>query len=449
MEERLSVLQFNKLVNSNLKQLGEFVVEGEIAQMSVTQRGGLNIELKDPKSQAILRVSGYAPYIQGIDFVREGTQVAVWGSAELWEERGLFSLKARKILPLGEGALKEAFEKLKLLLSQEGLFEPERKRQLPRFITRIALLTAAGSAAQSDFLKILRENNAAIEIDFYPVHVQGKLAEREIISSLRAADKNDYDCIVITRGGGSLQDLIAFNDEKLARTIFACKTVVLAAVGHERDESIAEYVADIRASTPSQAAYYLVSRNQEFLNSLTALTEQMQILLDSKLSSLNSHLATATDAANNKLNTQLQLAATLLEHKSVQLASAWSRISAPFKTRLDRISSTMFNTLHYHLRSSQTQLNYSDKILSRFKSQVSAYSQRIENYQRLLKSYDPRNVLKRGYALITTQDNHILTSVKNTNQGAVLGLQLKDGSIISKVLKIKHENKNQLHPEKS
>ncbi|KXK26398.1 MAG: Exodeoxyribonuclease 7 large subunit [candidate division WS6 bacterium OLB20] len=183
--DAITVAQFNSLIRSQLETIGPMIVEGEIVQMNVTARGGVNIDLKDPKGSALVRVSGYAPTIQGIHTVKEGDSVAVWGTPTLWEEKGLFSIKAFKLMPLGEGALREAYEMLKTKLAAEGLFDEDRKRPLPEYVTRIALITAKGSAAESDFLKILRENEAGLEIDFYPVHVQAGTPNRRSLQHLK------------------------------------------------------------------------------------------------------------------------------------------------------------------------------------------------------------------------------------------------------------------------
>jgi len=274
---RVSVDQFNELINLQLQSIGEVIVEGEITEMNISKRGGVNLVLKDKNKQAVLNVSGYAPRIQGINMIEIGMEVAIWGVPQLYSPYGKFSVSIYKILPIGAGALAKALELLKEQLEKEGLFDPTRKRPLPELITNIALITAKNSAAESDFLKILKENNTGLNIDFYAVSVQGKHSVGEILSAIQNAQNKNYDCIVMIRGGGSLEDLSSFNDEKISKAIFASKIPTLVAVGHERDESIAELVSDVRASTPSQAAYYIVVNNTNFIKSIELQADQIYL----------------------------------------------------------------------------------------------------------------------------------------------------------------------------
>ncbi|MFQ5493640.1 MAG: exodeoxyribonuclease VII large subunit [Candidatus Dojkabacteria bacterium] len=409
--ERLTVEQFNHILNLHVQQLGALIVEGEIVQMSITQRGGVNIELKDPEANATLRVSGYAPQISGLDSIREGMQVAVWGTPEIWEQRGLFSLKAIKILPVGAGALSAAFEKLKQKLSAEGLFAPERKREMPSFITKIALITAKGSAAMSDFTKILRENKAGLEVDFYPVHVQGKFSEREIIASLKLADSREYDAIVLTRGGGSLEDLIAFNDELLARTLFASKTPVLAAVGHEKDESIAELVSDKRGSTPSQAAYYIVSINQTFINKLVS----------------------SNDAIRNELHHRLRDLRGQLQSQTGSISSAIRGGLRSYLGKISLSSRQMHSKLRVKVDALRIHTEFSRRKLRDFTKHTTELRNKINAASRLLESYNPNAVLSRGYTLLYSSRGKVISSVDNVKKGEKVDLRLKDGTLGAKI----------------
>lgn len=389
-ELRVSVAQFNALVNQHLQTIGEVIVEGEITQMNVSARGGVNIVMKDVKEQAVINVSGYEPQIQGIKMVREGMQVAIYGIPQVWSPTGRLSVSIHKIVPLGEGALKEAYELLKAKLKNEGLFDESRKRPLPDYVTHIALITAAGSAALLDFLKILSENNSGLEIDFYSVSVQGKYSEREIIAALNAADTKEYDCIVLTRGGGSLEDLLTFNEEQVARAIFALHTPVLVAVGHERDESIADFVADVRASTPSQAAYYLVNTNLQFIASLetqAGVIEQLYI---------------------NRLN-QVKMAL------SGKLAGIDSRLLG-------------------EVRQMRSKLDHAQLLIDRFPDTVNESTRKLLELERLLRSLNPRNVLNRGFAIVRNSQGRVVSSKVNVKSGDDIAIEVKDGMIEAKVM---------------
>ncbi|MBD3362971.1 exodeoxyribonuclease VII large subunit [Candidatus Dojkabacteria bacterium] len=266
MKEILSVTQFNTVIKSFIQELGIFRVKGEITELTITSRKGVYMTLSDGKSN--LNISGYAPKIKGLDMVEKDMNVIVEGVSDIYVPYGKFSLSIHSIEPEGAGALAIAYEKLKAKLKKNGLFDEENKISLPQFITKIALLTAKKSAAYSDFVKILQEKKAGIEVDFYPVTVQGQKSEKSILDAMEKLSMKQYDTIVLTRGGGSLEDLKSFNSEKIAKTIFSSKIPYIVGVGHEKDESICDFVADVRASTPSQCAYYLVNQNKKFNDKL-------------------------------------------------------------------------------------------------------------------------------------------------------------------------------------
>lgn len=419
MEPRFTVAQFNDMINLTLQGVGDVVVEGEITQMNISTKGGVNIVLKDAKSQAILNISGYAPRVEGITLIKIGMQVACYGIPALWSQGGRFSLQIFKILPLGEGALKEAYEKLKAKLNAEGLFSVARKRPLPEVVTRIALLTGRDSAAQSDFLKILRENKAGFEVDYYPVQVQGKYSEKEIIGTLKYVDGLQYDCIVLVRGGGSLEDLITFNSEKLSRVIYAMQKPVVVGIGHEKDESIADFVADVRASTPSQAAYYLITNNRNYLLAQEQKTGFIKEQLQEKLQEAYYKFANKTRGISAGLRQRLNA----VNFKLQQTAYATHN----FKNQLIKISERV-QGLARMLKTAG------------FPGKVANWQQKVISLTRLLQSYDPKGVLSRGYAIARTENGEVLKSVTQVEAGANISIMLNKGQLISKILQIKNES---------
>jgi exodeoxyribonuclease VII large subunit len=381
------------MIDLTLKGVGDVAVEGEITSLNISSKGGVNIVIKDPKESAVLNISGYAPRVEGLNLINEGMQVVAFGVPSLWSAGGRFSLTIYKIIPMGAGALKEAYEKLKVLLRQEGLFEESRKRPLPEIVTRAALITGKDSAAQSDFLKIIRENKVGIELDLYNVQVQGKFAEQEILAALKYCDVLQYDCIFLVRGGGSLEDLITFNSERVARQIFAMKTPVVVGVGHEKDESIADFVADIRASTPSQAAYYLFMHNLEFLNAQELKCEQM-----------GSSLRMQNTKALQYISQRYKGMASILRLRSEQIFRKAQELSSNLKE---------------------------------YKSKIKLISQRLESLIRILNSLNPQNVLKRGYAIVRN-NGKILKDTNILKVNDELDIKLNKGSLISQILKIKN-----------
>ncbi|MCA9383416.1 exodeoxyribonuclease VII large subunit [Candidatus Dojkabacteria bacterium] len=381
-----SVAEFNIVLNQHLSLLKDVNVTGEITQMTITAKKGVYITLKDPDQNALLSVSGYAPTIQGINLVEEGMKVTISGTPELYSPMGKFSVKIFKIVPVGEGALKDAYEKLKQKLDKEGLFNPERKRELPDFITKIALITANKSAAQSDFLKILKENKANLEIDFYPVQVQGKYSEQEIISTLKfLSNKSEYDCVVLTRGGGSLEDLITFNEEQVARTIYAMNIPVVVGVGHEIDESIADFVADVRASTPSQAAYYLVAKNQAFIDRI----------------SLNADV--------------------IRQGVLARLSNAKLRVSSNYRG----IERHLYDQIHNVKLMTEKLSNRINEVPQK----ISDSQSKLTALERLLKSFNPNNIIDRGYALIRNKEGKAIVSIAGLSEGENIDVTMRDGKI--------------------
>jgi len=342
MDETLTVAQFNEIINIQLQTIGMISVVGEITEKNITRNSGLMLTIKDEKESAILKLSGFAPRVKGVNAVDVGMKIVAAGVPQLYSPFGSFSLQVVSLVPHGEGSLKAAFERLKKLLETKGYFERTRKRELPRFVTKIALITADKSAAYTDFMKILKETETGLDIDFAPVSVQGRNAVDEIVRALEVIEEDAADCVVLTRGGGSLEDLIAFNSEEVANAVFACKVPVVCAVGHERDISISDMVADIVASTPSQAAYYLAEHNDQFIQGYE-----------------------------------------------------------------DQISN-----LKERIEGELTKYDYSDKlrmIEQRILNSLENFRLQVANYQGLLESYDPRQVLKRGYAVVRGKDKTIRT----------------------------------------
>lgn len=258
----LTPSQLNALARSLLEDTFALVeVEGELSNLSRPASGHLYCTLKDARAQ--IRCALFRPKSQWLKFApADGMQVLGRGRLSLYEPRGDYQLILEHLAPAGEGLLQRAFEELKAKLQAEGLFDLARKKALPAWCSRIAVISSPSGAAIHDVLSVLRRRFPLLEVDLLPVPVQGKEAVPAILAMLDRADRcGRYDALLITRGGGSLEDLACFNDESLARRIAACATPTVAAIGHEVDFTIAELVADLRAPTPSAAAEAL-SRDQ-------------------------------------------------------------------------------------------------------------------------------------------------------------------------------------------
>ncbi|RBB07700.1 exodeoxyribonuclease VII large subunit, partial [Xanthomonas oryzae pv. oryzae] len=265
-EQILTPSQLNALARDLLEGSFPLVwVEAELSSVTRPSSGHLYFTLKDARAQ--IRCAMFKPKSTWLKFQpREGLRVLARGRLTLYEARGDYQLVLDHMEEAGEGALRRAFDALRARLAAEGLFDAERKQSLPAHVQRLAVITSPSGAAVRDVLSVLARRFPLLEVDLLPSLVQGDSAAAQITSLLQRADASGrYDVILITRGGGSLEDLWAFNDERLARAIAAAQTPVVSAVGHETDFSLSDFVADVRAPTPSVAAELLVPDQRELV----------------------------------------------------------------------------------------------------------------------------------------------------------------------------------------
>ncbi|NIA27709.1 MAG: exodeoxyribonuclease VII large subunit [Desulfobulbaceae bacterium] len=272
----ITVSQLNRQVKTLLEQgIARLWIEGEISNLAKPASGHLYFSLKDDSAQiraAFFRQRQRSPTIG----LKNGDKVVAFGRVSLYEARGDYQLIVEQVEPAGEGALKRQFEVLKKILAAEGLFNEENKQELPTLPERIGVITSPSGAAIRDIISILRRRFPSIPVIVYPAAVQGEAAPGELIAALASAvGRNECDVLIMGRGGGSLEDLWAFNDEKLARAMAACPIPIVSAVGHEIDFTIADFVADVRAPTPSGAAEIVVPDRAHWLRSIDSLAARI------------------------------------------------------------------------------------------------------------------------------------------------------------------------------
>ena len=254
--------------------LGRVAVKGEVSNCKYHSSGHVYFTLKDEKS--MLACVMFSSYARQLTFrLSEGMQVVVRGSIRVFERDGRYQLYAEKIESEGEGALFRLFEERKKRLEEMGLFSPIYKKPIPPYSQRIGIVTAKTGAAVQDIINISRRRNPGVSLFLYPAKVQGEGAAATIVSGIRKLDTMGLDCIIVGRGGGSIEDLWAFNEEEVAMAIFQCETPVISAVGHETDFTIADFVADLRAPTPSAAAELAVFMLDDLLDELQALKDEL------------------------------------------------------------------------------------------------------------------------------------------------------------------------------
>lgn len=415
-EHIFQVSEFNEFINTYLRQVNEIVVEGEITEVNISQSKWLFITLKD--AQSSLNVFAVAYQISAWRDLEPGMKVHVYGTPGLHQKSGKFSFNANRIVPAGEGALRLAFEKLKLRLESEGLFDISRKRALPLFPLRLGLITAADGEAYSDFIKVLRARMGGIKIFFYPVSVQGRDSVSSIIKAFRYFNKlNNIDLLVLTRGGGSLEDLQSFNDEQVVRAIFSSRIPVVSGVGHERDVSLADLAADVRASTPSNAAELISRSRMDVLNQVNYAVSTM----DKTLHSL-------TAAANYRIFRHID---SLKRYVSAPI-TANQNLLARFRRQLDRASLE-------HVRLTNN-LSFTSKLLIKntftwFRN----HDQNLLHLTHLLTILDYHQVLRRGYTITSDAQGKIIRSVSSLTLGSPIITTLADGKITSTLQSLSHD----------
>lgn len=300
-EQELTVSQFLDALNLNLRQY-KVTVAGEVTGR-VNRRGGVTyFTIHDQEEDASMTCMGFNSIMDklGIE-LEEGMAVKVSGYPEIWKRSGMFSFKAFNIMLAGEGTLKRQFEALKRKLESEGLFSDEYKKPLPAFIKSVGLITAQDREAQNDFLKHLAP--VGINIDLYDVRVEGAQAVAQVCEAIEYFNKNspETEVLVITRGGGSLESLSAFNSEDIARAIFASRIPIISAIGHERDVTIADFVADVRASTPTDAAKIISSDWQATPLTLQNIAQALNTNIASLFADLEQRMALWSSQINQSL----------------------------------------------------------------------------------------------------------------------------------------------------
>jgi exodeoxyribonuclease VII large subunit len=367
----------------------------------------------------------------------DGMQVMLRAKVGLYEPRGEFQLVAEYMEPSGEGALQRAFEQLKARLNAEGLFEASRKRPLPRYARRIGVITSATGAAVRDVLSVLARRWPLAHVDVLPVPVQGREAPPAIVAMLRKASACErYDVVLLTRGGGSLEDLWAFNEEIVARAIHASAVPVISAVGHEIDFSIADFVADLRAPTPSAAAELLVPDAVAIGRHLRQLQQRLVTVQQRQLQARSQRL----DHALVRLQAQrpqarLQRDRERLHHLRLRFATLMREQQQQRRTRLDRLHNRLL-AQHPRARLPLLARRLDEQHLRLQRAIAQTFERRgtaLHHAARALHAVSPLATLERGYTILFDGDGHVLRSVQGVVPGSGLRARLADGELALRV----------------
>ena len=438
-----SVSQLNQSVRLMLEnQLGAVWLTGEISNFSQPVSGHWYLSLKDENAQvrcAMFRMKNLRVSFRPTN----GMQVLVRANVSLYEPRGDYQLIIESMHLAGEGLLMQQFEALKLKLAAEGLFAQHLKKNLPHFSKAVGIITSKTGAALQDILHILQRRDPSLKIIIYPTAVQGKDAATEIAQMIELANqRQEVDVLIVGRGGGSLEDLWCFNEEMVARAIFHSHLPVISAVGHETDVTIADFVADVRAPTPSAAAE-LVSRNQtELLQQLQYRRQRLEIALDrlfaekqQKLKHLSLRLHNQHPQAQLRIQQQL---ITQLSHRLQQsLRHRWQKKAE----NLTALSIRLYkNPLPLRLQQYEQQLaQLKVRLNSHMNLTLSLQQKQLAHLCGKLDSLSPLKVLARGYSITQNQQNLTIRSMKDVNVGEQIKTRLPDGDIISQVIRLEEK----------
>ena len=434
----ITVSELNRQARALLeKGLARLWVEGEISNLARPASGHVYFSLKDDSAQircAYFRQRQRRPTIN----LKDGDQVLAFGRVSIYEARGDYQLIVEQVEPAGEGELRRRFEALKKKLASEGLFDEELKRPIPELPRRIGVVTSPSGAAIRDILTVLRRRFAAIPVIVYPTAVQGEAAANQIVSALSAAAKRgECDVIIIARGGGSLEDLWPFNEEVVARAISDSSIPIVSAIGHEVDFTISDFVADLRAPTPSGAAELVVLDQAEWFRSLKRTAARISSLgrryLEDhfqELDFLSRRLSQSSPAAivarqTDWLKNLQQVLAGTVRYDLVKRSRALELV----RTRLLQRSPTI---------EVQYSVQRAAELKQRLKNYGSGSIERLRNRLRLaeraLHSVSPLATLERGYAIVSDTDSgKILTDASATKAGNAITARLAHGSLTATV----------------
>jgi exodeoxyribonuclease VII large subunit len=397
----IKVSQLNGYIKRVLQSdplLGNVSVIGEISNLKYHSTGHVYFTLKDESSKINCFLA--SDYLKDIRYeLTDGIEIVANGYIYLYERGGSYSLNVREITVEGVGNLTAAFERLKEKLAREGLFDEKYKKPIPYFPQKIAVVTSDTGAAVRDIIKIIKSRNNIVDVLVYPCLVQGPGAAAEISNAIDEVNRQfpEIDTIIVGRGGGSMEELWAFNEEVVARSIFTSKIPVISAVGHETDFTISDFVADKRAETPTAAAQMAVP-------DIAALKEYVE---------------------NEKVNL-IHIMERLIKYMELRVAGS----------SIDALSVSLNHRLQFHAMKAEAMYKELSSILL---SRLGEWSSRAENLKAGLDALDPRNIMERGYAAVLDRHGKLTGSVTQFDVGDNLTAVMKDGKILCKVADVRRD----------
>ncbi|MFZ2052791.1 MAG: exodeoxyribonuclease VII large subunit [Candidatus Aminicenantales bacterium] len=415
-----TVSEITRLVKLELENAFPAVwVEGEVSNFHRHSSGHLYFTLKDERSQ--LRGVMFRGEARRLAFeLKDGLQVICRGRLNVYEPRGEYQIVAERVEPKGKGALQLAFEQLKEKLRVEGLFDPKHKKPLPLFPKKLGIVTSPRGAAIIDILRTLERRFARLHILIYPVKVQGEGAAEEIVKGIDYLGRQpDIDVIIVGRGGGSIEDLWAFNEEKVARAVFRCPIPIISAVGHEVDFTIADFVADIRASTPSVAAEIVIKEEQALVDRIDGWSKR---LTQNLLFFLQGRRQLVSDLSRHRVFQNFRLALYNLEQRVDDLEERARDVFRRKKMTLseNRAAVTLFE----------------EKMTSNVRRLLQNLGAHWEKLSLELHNLSPLNILKKGYTLCWKGDLQLIRRVEDVETDKDITVSFYKGAFTCRVREI-------------
>ena len=407
----ISVSQLTKYIKykiDNDVHLNEVFLKGEISNFKAHSRGHLYFTLKDETSR--INAIMFSSSASKLKFMpQDGMKVLVTGKISVFEANGAYQIYVSDMLEDGVGNLYIAFEQLKSKLEAEGLFDPKYKKRIPKYPSRIGVITAKEGAAVKDIISTIKRRYPICEVLLFPSLVQGENAYKSIIASIDKAEEYNLDVLIIGRGGGSIEDLWNFNEEDLARRIFACKVPIISAVGHEIDYTIADFVADMRAPTPTGAAEMAVPNLPDLINYMNNLKVRLNEAINTKINYQKLYL----DSIKNSFVIKNPM--IMFEAKKQGLDILIEKLNKNIMNNLNNAKHRLEIITSNHIIVNPTIL-YKDKQIY------------LDNLINKLELLNPLSSLKRGFS-VTYKDNKLIKDIKDVSTNDIINIKVNNGSI--------------------
>ncbi len=442
-KKALSVTQLVRRVKNLLEvELGEQWVEGEVSNLRKQGSGHWYFSLKDERAQISCAMFG-ARRRPGAEVLEDGVKVRVFAEPSVYEARGQLQVIVQKVELAGVGELQARFEALKRKLDAEGLFAAERKRTIPAFPMRIGLVTSGTGAAIRDILNVLERRAPWVEPVLFPVRVQGKGAEREIAEAIRRMGESGQDIppcdvLIVGRGGGSLEDLWNFNEEVVARAIADCPIPVISAVGHEIDFTIADFVADLRAPTPSAAAELAAPSGRELKERVEAMRRRLERRVEDRIDRLELLLENARRGVLSRGGERL------LRDPSMRVDGLRDRlrgaVEAAWRERVLELRSAArsleaVRPARRLARQREEAEGLARRLFRAIEQEMAGRGEKLDRLRGLLRALGPDSAFERGFSITMDDQGRVLRSVDQVEPGSELRTKVRDGEVLSEVRK--------------